>query len=124
MGDSMQLNGKTALVTGGAAGSGQEIVRRLAREGARIVSLDWNEATNQETAAAICDSGDECVAVQGDVAVAGDVHHAFEIAGPIDILVNNAAYSQGDGFLADIAEEAWDKILAVCLKSVYLCSKA
>jgi NAD(P)-dependent dehydrogenase (short-subunit alcohol dehydrogenase family) len=120
----MQMKGKTALVTGGAAGIGQEIVRRLAQEGARVVSLDWNDAANQETAAAVCDSGGDCIAVQGDVAAAGDVHRAFEIAGPVDILVNNAAYWQGDGFLADVAEDAWDKILAVCLKSVYLCSKA
>ena len=63
----MQMKDKTALVTGGAAGIGQEIVRRLAQEGAQVVSLDWNDAANQETAAAVCDSGGDCIAVQGDV---------------------------------------------------------
>jgi NAD(P)-dependent dehydrogenase (short-subunit alcohol dehydrogenase family) len=121
---SMQLTGKTALVTGGAAGIGQEIVRRLAAEGARVVSLDWNGRANEETAAAVCASGGDCIAVQGDVSVASDVQRAFDIAGAVGILVNNAAYSQGDGFLLDIEEDVWDKILAVCLKSVYLCSKA
>jgi len=120
----MQLKGKTTVVTGGAAGIGQEIARRLAKEGARVISLDWTGDANQETAAAICASGGECIAVQGDVSVAADVQRAFEIAGPVDILVNNAAYSQGDGFLLDIAEDTWDKIQAVCLKSVYLCSRA
>jgi NAD(P)-dependent dehydrogenase (short-subunit alcohol dehydrogenase family) len=121
---SMLLDGKTALVTGGAAGIGQEIVRRLAQEGARVVSVDVNDAANQETAAAVCGSGGECIAVRGDVSIAGDVERAFEIAGTVDILVNNAAYWQGDGFLLDIVEDAWDKILAGSLKSVYLCSKA
>lgn len=120
----MDLKNKTALVTGGGAGIGQEIVRRLAEEGARVVSLDWNETANNETAAAICDMGGDCIAVSGDVSIEGDVQRAFDAAGHVDILVNNAAYSQGDGFLLDITEQNWDKILAVCLKSVYLCSKA
>jgi NAD(P)-dependent dehydrogenase (short-subunit alcohol dehydrogenase family) len=120
----MLLNGKTALVTGGAAGIGQEIVRRLAQEGARVISVDVNDAANQQTAAEVCASGGECIGVQGDVSIQGDVDRAFAIAGRVDILVNNAAYWQGDGFLVEIAEDAWDKILAGSLKSVYLCSKA
>jgi NAD(P)-dependent dehydrogenase (short-subunit alcohol dehydrogenase family) len=109
-----RLQGKTAMVTGGAAGIGREIVQRFAREGARVISVDWNEAENDET----------CYAVTADVSSAADVQRAFEIAGPVDILVNNAAFSQGDGFLLDISEEVWDRTLAVCLKSVFLCSKA
>lgn len=120
----MLLDRKTALVTGGAAGIGQEIVRRLAREGARVISVDVNDEANQKTAAEVCAEGAECIAVQGDVSLEGDVERAFEISGAVDILVNNAAYWQGDGFLLDIAEDAWDKILAGSLKSVYLCSKA
>jgi NAD(P)-dependent dehydrogenase (short-subunit alcohol dehydrogenase family) len=120
----MLLNGKTALVTGGAAGIGQEIVRHLGREGARVISVDVNDAANQQTAAEICASGGKCIAVKADVSIQGDVDRAFTVAGQVDILVNNAAYWQGDGFLVDIAEDAWDKILAGSLKSVYLCSKA
>jgi NAD(P)-dependent dehydrogenase (short-subunit alcohol dehydrogenase family) len=121
---SMRLKGKTVLVTGGAAGIGQEIVRVLARQGARVISVDWNGAENERTTAEVCAAGGECVPVQGDVSVAVDVQRAFEISGPVDILVNNAACARGDGFLLDVAEDTWDKILAVCLKSVYLCSKA
>jgi 3-oxoacyl-[acyl-carrier protein] reductase len=109
-----RLQGKTAMVTGGAAGIGREIVQRFAREGARVISVDWNEADNDET----------CYAITADVSSPADVQRAFEIAGPVDILVNNAAFSQGDGFLLDIFEEVWDRTLAVCLKSVFLCSKA
>lgn len=120
----MLLDRKTALVTGGAAGIGQEIVRRLAREGARVFSVDVNGEANRETAAEVCAEGGECIAVQGDVSLESNVERAFEVSGAVDILVNNAAYWQGDGFLLDISEDAWDKILAGSLKSVYLCSKA
>jgi len=115
---------RTALVTGGAAGIGQEIVRQLARESLRVVTLDWSGAGNRETANEICAAGGECIAVQGDVSVAADVTRAFEIAGDVDVLVNNAAYSQGDGFLLDMPEEVLDRTLAVCLKGVLLCSQA
>jgi len=112
----MVLSGKTAVVTGGAAGIGQEIVRRLASEGARVISMDWAEPS--EELSGICES------VHGDVSSAADVKRVFDAAGPVDILVNNAAFSKGDGFLLDLSEEIWDRTLSVCLKSVFLCSQA
>jgi NAD(P)-dependent dehydrogenase (short-subunit alcohol dehydrogenase family) len=110
------LKGKTAVVTGGAAGIGQEIVRRLAAEGARVISMDWADGPYE-------DSG-ICEMMRGDVSSAADVERVFDAAGPVDILVNNAAFSKGDGFLLDLSEEIWDRTLAVCLKSVFLCSQA
>jgi 3-oxoacyl-[acyl-carrier protein] reductase len=112
----MLLSGKTAVVTGGAAGIGQEIVRLLVAEGARVISMDWTEAS--EELRGICE------AVHGDVSSATDVRRVFDAAGPVDILVNNAAFSKGDGFLLEISEEIWDRTLSICLKSVFLCSKA
>lgn len=120
----MQLKGKTAVVTGGAAGIGQEIVRRFAAEGAWVITIDWDEVTNKETASAVRAAGAECTAITGDVSSPQDVQRAFEAAGPVDILVNNAAFSKGDGFLLEVPEDVWDKTLAVCLKGVFLCSKA
>jgi NAD(P)-dependent dehydrogenase (short-subunit alcohol dehydrogenase family) len=120
----VSFSGKTALVTGGAAGIGQEIVRRLAAAGARVVSVDWNGAANEETAAGVRASGGRCEAIAGDVSRAEDVQRAFDAAGPVDILVNNAASVEGDGALLDLPEENWDRVLAICLKSVYLCSRA
>jgi NAD(P)-dependent dehydrogenase (short-subunit alcohol dehydrogenase family) len=105
------LAGKTALVTGGAKGIGREICVRFAGEGARVISLDIDAA--------------EPVGefVEGDVSSAADVKRAFGIAGAVDILINNAATWQGDGLLDEVSETAWDRIVAVCLKGVYLCSR-
>lgn len=105
------LTGKTALVTGGANGIGREICHEFAAEGARVVVLDIDEAAR---------AGEFVV---GDVASAADVKQAFEIAGEVDILVNNAAAWQGDGLLDEVSEPDWDRIVAVSLKSVYLCSR-
>ena len=110
------LTGKTAVVTGGVAGIGQEIVRRLAAEGARVISMDWVDGPYE-------DSG-ICETMRGDVSSASDVKRVFDAAGPVDILVNNAAFSKGDGFLLDVSEEIWDRTLSVCLKGVFLCSQA
>lgn len=104
------LAGKTALVTGGAQGIGREICLRFAAEGARVLSLDLGSA-------------DHCESVIGDVTSAPDVARAFERAGDVDILVNNAATWQGDGILDQVSEQDWDRIIAVCLKGVYLCSR-
>jgi NAD(P)-dependent dehydrogenase (short-subunit alcohol dehydrogenase family) len=112
----MVLNGKTAVVTGGAAGIGQEIVRRLAAEGARVISMDWAESSQE--GAGLCET------MRGDVSSGADVKRMFDAAGPVDILVNNAAFSNGDGFLLELSEETWDRTLSICLKSVFLCSKA
>lgn len=110
------LKGKTAVVTGGAAGIGEEIVRRLAEEGARVINMDWAENSSEDTG--ICET------IRGDVSSAADVKRVFDAAGPVDILVNNAAFSKGDGFLLDVSEEIWDRTLSVCLKGVFLCSQA
>lgn len=119
----MLFQDKTALVTGGAAGIGRDIARKLASEGARVVSMDWSDEANRETAQMIRAAGGDAEAVAGDVSRAADVARAFETAGDVHILVNNAAFSKGDGFLLEVDEEAWDRVVAICLKSVYLCSR-
>lgn len=119
----MKLSGKTALITGAGNGIGREIARRFAAEGARVVSLDTDATGNARTAALIRDAGGRCDTVEGDVSVAADVERAFRTAVPVDILVNNAAIWSGDGLLHEVAEADWDRILAVCLKGIYLCSR-
>ncbi len=119
----MKLSGKTALITGAGNGIGREIARRFAAEGARVISLDTDATGNAQTAALISDAGSLCDTVEGDVSVAADVERAFRAVGPVDILVNNAAIWSGDGMLHEVAEADWDRVLAVCLKGVYLCSR-
>jgi 3-oxoacyl-[acyl-carrier protein] reductase len=120
----MQLAGKTAVVTGGGAGIGSDIVRQLAVEGARVISVDWNEEDNCQVAASVRATGGQCEARTADVSSSTDVKRIFEGIGPVDILVNNAAFSKGDGFLLDISEQIWDQMLAICLKSAFLCTQA
>ena len=71
-----RLAGKTALITGGGNGIGREIVLRFAAEGARVVSLDTDEAGNAQTGSLVRDMGGRCDPVQGDVSVAADVEQS------------------------------------------------
>jgi len=118
-----RLAAKTALITGGGNGIGREIALRFAAEGAHVVSLDTDEAGNARTASLVREQGGKCDPVQGDVSVAADIARAFRAAAKVDILVNNAMNISGDGFLHKVAEEAWDHVVDVCLKGVYLCCR-
>ena len=118
-----RLAGKTAPITGGGKGIGRQIAQRLAAEGARIVSIDTDDAGNSHTTSLIQASGGWCKPVRGDVSEASDAERAFRVAGTVDILVNNAALCSGDGRLHQVSEKDWERILAVSLKAVFLCSR-
>lgn len=112
-----RLEGKTALVTGGAQGIGFESSRLFAAEGARVVIADLNVEKGAEAAAAI-----GCEFVKCDVSRARDVEAAVAACGTVDVLYNNAGifWSGHDGIVTEISEADWDRIVAVNLKSVYL----
>jgi 3-oxoacyl-[acyl-carrier protein] reductase len=112
---------KTALITGAGNGIGREIACRFAAEGAYVVSLDTDAEGNERTAFLVREGGGRCDPVEGDVSQAADVARAFRAAGRVDIVVNNAMSITGDGFLHQVTEPAWDRVLDVCLKGVYLC---
>lgn len=116
-----RLEGKTALVTGGAQGIGFEGAKLFAAEGARVVIADFNE---EKGAAAATELG--CEFVKCDVSRASDVEEAVAKCATVDILYNNAGifWTGHDGIVTEIAEEDWDRIVAVNLKSVYLFAKA
>ena len=123
----MRLTGKVALVTGSSRGIGREIAMAMAREGADIII---NYSRSQEAAAAavaeIEKSGRRALAVRASVTERSQVEHLIGCAvdefGRLDILVNNAG-----GFpikpLAAVTDEEWDEVIALDLKSVFLCSQ-
>ncbi len=123
----MKLEGKVALVTGGAQGIGRAIALALAREGAKVVLADINLEKAQETGREIESLGREALAVGGNVASAKDaenmVNQTLERFGRLDILVNNAGITR-DQLLLRMKEEDWDLVLAVNLKGTYNCTKA
>ncbi len=122
-----KLDGKVALVTGGAQGIGKAIALRLAREGADVAVSDINLEKAQETCREIEALGKKALAVGGSVADAkaaeAMVEKTIEGLGGLDILVNNAGITR-DGVLLRMKEEDWDLVLSVNLKGAYNCTKA
>jgi 2-hydroxycyclohexanecarboxyl-CoA dehydrogenase len=112
----MRLEGRTALVTGGASGIGAATCRRLAAEGARVAVTDMNVDGAREIAGEVSGMPYE-LDVRSSDAIASAVEAAEEELGPIDILVNNAGYDEF-GFFVNTDEAMWDRVLAVNLRGV------
>ncbi|MCB0115008.1 MAG: glucose 1-dehydrogenase [Caldilineaceae bacterium] len=123
----MKLQDRVAVITGGGSGIGQAIALRFAREGAKVAVVDLRRSRAEDTTAQIHDFGGEALAVDADVSAARTVEAMAQTVtahwGRVDILVNNAAISQGDDVRA-IDEELWDRNLAVVLKGAFLCTKS
>ncbi|HEV2342091.1 MAG TPA: 3-oxoacyl-ACP reductase family protein [Candidatus Acidoferrales bacterium] len=124
----LPLEGRVALVTGGAKRIGRSIAEKLASEGADVVV---NYASSQREAEKLASElrklGRRALAVRADVSKKREVHHMMESVqrefGRLDILVNNA----GTFFAADfdeLTEEQWDRIMGTNLKSQFLCAQA
>ena len=118
------VEGKVAVVTGGGGGIGRAACILLAREGAKVVVSDVDEALGQETAAQISAGGGDAIFQRCDVAHANEVAALVASAenrfGGLDIFVNNAGT---EGQVADIAEydeDAFDRLTAINLKGVFL----
>ena len=118
------LEGKTAIVTGGARGIGLAIARRYVAEGARVVIADIDESTGKAAVAAL---GAATRFVRTDVGAAGDARNviaeALGFAGDIDILVNNAGIIHTADFL-DIAEADFDRVMRINIKGMFLVGQA
>jgi len=124
----MNLQGKTAVVTGGSRGIGRAISLRLAAMGA-VVYINYVSRPDaaEETRRLIEAAGGAAKIVAFDVADGGQVQEAFKHivneAGRVDILVNNAGITR-DGLLARMKESEWDQVLSTNLKGAFLCTKA
>jgi 3-oxoacyl-[acyl-carrier protein] reductase len=118
----MRLQGKTAIVTGGASGFGAGIVRKFIAEGARVMIADIN---GDGAAALAREVGAEAkqVDVSNDASVAALVEATYAAFGTLDILVNNAGVSHNPAPLDEISEADFDRVLAVNVKSVYLTAR-
>jgi cyclopentanol dehydrogenase len=123
----MRLAGKVALISGGARGMGAAEARLFAREGARVVIGDVLEAEARAVEADVRAKGGEAVFARLDVTSETDWQQAVAIAqrsfGTLNVLINNAGIG-GASRLEDTTGEAWDRVMDVNAKGVFLGSKA
>jgi NAD(P)-dependent dehydrogenase (short-subunit alcohol dehydrogenase family) len=124
---SEDLTGKVAFVTGAASGIGRATALAFARRGAIVVVTDIDERGNQDTAETIKSLGGQTLAVGCDVTRGEDVQAALNTTvqtfGRVDYAFNNAGAEQQPKLTAEMTEEEWDRIIAINLRSVFLCLK-
>jgi NAD(P)-dependent dehydrogenase (short-subunit alcohol dehydrogenase family) len=120
------LDGKCALITGGASGIGRATALLFAQQGAAVAVVDMNEAQGQAVAQAIIQNGGRAVFIRCDVSQAADcqraVQETVEQLGGLDILFNNAGIIRR----ADVVgttEAEWDRVMDVNVKSIFLFGK-
>ena len=122
-----RLAGQTAIVTGGGSGIGAAICRGLAAEGAAVVVADVSAEGAAATAADITGAGGRALAVPTDVSDPASVQRLVERAlaefDAVDILVNDAGITRYDDIL-EMSVEAWDRVLGVNLRGMFLCTQA
>lgn len=127
-GDLFSLSGRVALVTGGASGLGKVFGETLAEAGADVVVADIDEAEARRTAAGIEKLGRRSLAVRADVTQEDQVRRMADEAvarlGAVDILVNNAGMTAKGYRIADMPVEDWDRVIALNLRGVFLCTRA
>lgn len=122
----MRLEGKTAVITGGASGMGRATVLRFLKEGANVVIADFNAVTGAETMALVAAQGHAAQArfIKTDVAKEADIEAMLKCAldnfGALDILFNNAGVGGAIGPLTETTVEAFDYTFDVLAKSVFL----
>ena len=120
----MRLDTKVAIVTGAASGFGEGIARKFVAEGARVIVADRDGEGAARVAAAL---GSAAVGVRADVTKSADVeamvHAARDCFGGLDILVNNAGMGHVPQPLESLAEDEFDRILALNVKAIYLAAR-
>jgi cyclopentanol dehydrogenase len=122
-----KLDGKVALISGGARGQGAAEAETFAREGAKVVFGDIRDADGQKVEAAIRDAQGEATYVHLDVISEADWQNAVQTAtrryGRLNILINNAAIVIPRVPIEERTAEEWDRVMAVNAKGVFLGTK-
>lgn len=121
-----RLEGKVAVITGGANGIGKATAERFAREGAALILGDIEADALDAAAASLKASGVDAMGVVGDLTQESDAENLIQAAldrhGRIDVLVNNLGGAKG-GRLWEMSLETWEAVIALNLKSLFLCTK-
>src|SRR5262245_2788549 len=123
----MRLHDKVAIVTGAGAGVGHAVALRYAREGARVVVAEIDEASGEKTTAEIAALGQQGVFVRTDMASLKDigalVKKTVAAFGRVDVLMNNAGVTKKLDFF-EVKEADWDWIQSINAKGVFFCMQA
>jgi len=122
-----RLKDKVAIVSGAGSGIGREIALLFAGEEAIVSVADYVAEKGEETVRQIRQGGGEAIFIKADVSQASDaermVKQTVEKYGRLDILCNNAGILGDVAPVGEASEENWDRVIAVNLKSVFLCSR-
>jgi NAD(P)-dependent dehydrogenase (short-subunit alcohol dehydrogenase family) len=121
----MRLQYKVALITGAGSGIGRESAILFAREGARVVVADVNDAGGEETVRLVKEMGSDAAFVHADVSKVSDAQKMIQVAeetfGKLNVLFNNAGvFHADDRSVLDTDEAIWDFVINVNLKGVFL----
>jgi NAD(P)-dependent dehydrogenase (short-subunit alcohol dehydrogenase family) len=120
----MKLANKIALITGAGSGMGRAAAILFAAEGARVAAIDINEAQARETADEIAKKGGNAIAIRADVSKSEDVRRMVDETvakfGGLNIVYNNAGIEGDSGFLSNMTEDQFDRVIAINLRGVFL----
>ncbi len=121
----MRLSDKVCIITGAGSGMGRTAALMFAAEGAKVVVAEFGQAAGEETVRLVKEAGGEATFVKADVSdeagAKAMVEHAVATYGRVDVLYNNAGIMpEEDHSVIDTSVEAWDRVMAVNVRGVFL----